>query len=130
MAGQDEQEPSKGRRELASDRTDLAEDRTVLAHERSFAGWVRTGMAAVGIGVGFNALFQSMQPVWAPKAIASLFLAIAVFIFLSGARRACRVLGRLEAHNVTTLRPIRIRLLSWALSLATMALGVSIWWLA
>ncbi|RYF18599.1 MAG: DUF202 domain-containing protein, partial [Oxalobacteraceae bacterium] len=44
------------RTELAQDRTDFAEDRTVLAHERSFASWMRTGMASVGIGLGFNAL--------------------------------------------------------------------------
>ena len=47
MADSDDSRP--GRLDLAQDRTDLAEDRTVLAHERSFAGWVRTGMASVGI---------------------------------------------------------------------------------
>ena len=68
-----EEDPREG---LARERTDLAEDRTVLAHERSFAGWVRTGMAAVGIGLGFNALFQALEPTWVPKAIATAFLAM------------------------------------------------------
>lgn len=69
------------RTDLAEDRTKLAEDRTVLAHERSFAGWMRTGMASVGIGLGFNALFRTIDPQWVPKTVATAFLAIAIFIF-------------------------------------------------
>ncbi len=85
-------ETDRSRAELAQDRTDLAEDRTLLAHERSFAGWTRTGMAAVGIGLGFNALFQMLEPSWVPKAIATIFLFIAVFIFISAERRAARAI--------------------------------------
>ena len=117
------------RRELARDRTDLAEDRTILAHERSFAGWVRTGMAAVGIGLGFNALFRELEPAWVPKTIASVFLLVAIHIFLSADRRARQIVDRLEAHSVAALKPMRIRLLSWLLSLATLALIGAIWWL-
>ena len=113
--------------DLAKDRTDLAEDRTVLAHERSFAGWVRTGMASVGIGLGFHALFGKLQPLWVPKAIASVFLVIAIFIFLSAETRACRVLARLDPHHVAMIKPVRIRLLSWALVAATLALGAAMW---
>lgn len=113
--------------ELAQDRTDLAVDRTVLAHERSFAGWVRTGMASVGIGLGFHALFATVQPLWVPKAIASAFLLIAIFIFLSAERRTRRILAGLDAHQVTTFRPLRIRLLAGALVGATLALALAIW---
>jgi putative membrane protein len=115
------------RGELAEERTKLAEDRTVLAHERSFAGWMRTGMASVGIGLGFNALFHSLDPPWIPKAIACAFLAIAVFIFISAERRAHRIISRLETHRVAELRPMRIRLLAWMLSLATLTLAGAIW---
>ena len=118
------------RRDLAKDRTDFAEDRTVLAHERSFAGWVRTGMASVGIALGFTALFQSLEPVWVAKAIASVFLLIAIFVFYSAERRACGILNRLESHAVVSLKPVRIRLLTSALICATVALDVAIWWLA
>ncbi|WP_324260424.1 DUF202 domain-containing protein [Altererythrobacter sp. H2] len=116
--------------ELAHDRTDLAEDRTVLAHERSFAGWVRTGMAAVGIGLGFNALFQALSPAWAAKLIATIFLLIAVWIFISSERRACRAISRLEPHKVEALQPMRLKLMSWSLVAATAALCISIWVLA
>ena len=60
------------RRDLAEDRTDLAEDRTALANERTFAGWARTAMAAIGIGLAFNALFKAMEPAWVAKAIATV----------------------------------------------------------
>lgn len=118
------------RNELAEERTSLAEDRTILAHERSFAGWVRTGMAAVGIGLGFNALFDALEPAWVPKSIASAFLLIAIFIFISAERRACGIISRLEAHQIHALKPIKIRLLTGTLVAATMALDGAIWALA
>lgn len=117
------------RHDLAKDRTDFAEDRTLLAHERSFAGWVRTGMASVGIALGFTALFQALEPVWVPKAIASAFLFIAIFVFASAERRACGMLKRLEPHTVVALQPVRIRLLTGALIVATLGLAGAIWWL-
>ncbi len=115
------------RGELAEARTDLAEDRTVLAHERSFAGWVRTGMGAVGLGLGFNAFFRTLEPVWIAKAIATAFLLIAIFLFLSAERRACRIISHLEAHKVAALSPMRIRMLAWMLTIATSALALGIW---
>lgn len=115
------------RTELAESRTDLAEDRTVLAHERSFAGWVRTGLTAVGIGLGFNALFATMQPAWMPKAIATGFLLVAIYIFVSADRRARSIIGKLEAHKISDLKPVKIRLLALALVGATIALVGALW---
>lgn len=117
----------KDRDDLAEDRTDLAEDRTVLANERTFAGWMRTGMAAVGIGLGFNALFQMLEPTWIPKAIATAFLLIGIFVFLSAERRACRVLDRLDTHQVKSFRAINVRLITYALVAATIALIAALW---
>lgn len=130
MSDGTKQSLARERTDYAEDRTHFAEDRTMLAHERSFAGWVRTGMASVGIALGFTALFKEIEPVWVPKAIATAFLLIAILVFRSAERRACGILSRLEAHTVKTLKPVRIRLLTWALSLATLALIGAIWWLA
>lgn len=122
------QDPNRHRsRELARDRTELAEDRTVLAHERSFASWLRTGMAAVAIGLGFHAIFKAVEPTWAGKAIASAFLLIAIAIFYSAQRRARGVLDALAPNKVVALKPIRIRALSFALMGATLALMLAIW---
>lgn len=115
------------KQELAEDRTDLAEDRTVLANERTFAGWMRTGFAAVGIGLAFNALFNKMEPTWIPKGIATSFLLIAIVIFAAAERRACSVINRLSAHKIETVRIRNLRLITGAIVIATAALIASIW---
>ena len=113
--------------ELAEERTDLAEGRTILANERTFAGWMRTGMAAVGIGLGFQALFQRIEPAWVPKAIATLFLMVAVFVFIAAERRACAVVARLQPHEVKSFRRVNLRIITVALTAAALALIAALW---
>jgi len=117
----------KERTELASARTDLAEDRTLLANERTFAGWARTSFAAVGIGLGFNALFDRLEPAWLPKAISTAFLLIAIFVIVVAERRARSVEMRLDNHEVKTFDRLNLRLLTIAIVLSTLALVASIW---
>jgi len=112
---------------LARVRTDFSEDRTVLANERTFASWIRTGFAGIGIGLAFNALFTRIRPEWVPKLIASVFLLIAVMIFIAAERRACTVLRRLHAHQVTTIKITNLRLITVAAVLATVSLLGVIW---
>lgn len=118
------------REALAEDRTALAEDRTLLANERTFAGWMRTGFAAIGIGLGFNVLFKTMQPEWAPKLIATVFLLIGIFVFIAAERRACAVLGRLHPHVVKEFKPVNLRLITWVTCVATLSLIAALWMLA
>jgi putative membrane protein len=113
--------------EVDASRTDLAEDRTLLANERTFAGWLRTGFAAVGIGLGFNVLFREMEPFWLPRAIASVFILVGIFVAIAAERRACAVRERLSAHVVESAKPINIRLITIATSVAAMALIAAIW---
>lgn len=115
------------RDQLAEDRTDLAEDRTVLANERTFAGWMRTGFSAVGIALGFHALFNRVEPDWVPRVISTTFLVAALFVFWSSERRAAAVCRRLEAHKVVELGSGRLRLLTIVVSAATLALIAAIW---
>lgn len=115
------------RTELAGDRTDLAEDRTLLANERTFAGWARTAFAAIGIGLGFNALFKTLEPLWLPKAISTAFLLIAIFVIVVAERRASGVIDRLSSHEVKTFKAVHLRLLTGAIVLATLALIGAIW---
>lgn len=117
----------ENRTELASDRTDLAEDRTVLANERTFAGWMRTGLAAVGLGVGFSALFRAMEPNWIPKTIATVFLVGGIIIFIAAERRSCAVMERLSTHEVKRMRSINIRLLTAIMVAADLALIAAMW---
>jgi putative membrane protein len=108
-------------------RTDLAEDRTILANERTFAGWMRTSLACVAIGVGFHAVFARMTPPWLPRAIASGFLLLAIAVVLLAERRAAAVMARLRAHVVVTARPMNLRIFAAAISLGAAALIAAIW---
>lgn len=115
------------RTELAEDRTDFAEDRTALANERTFAGWMRTGMASVGIGIGFQALFASIEPLWVPKALATLFVGVGIFIFWAAERRACTVQSRLDTHDVRTAANRSLRVIAIALSIGALGLIAGLW---
>lgn len=112
---------------LAKERTDLAEDRTMLANERTFAGWLRTGFAAVGLGLGFIALFHTIAPDWLPRLIASAFLGLGMVIFVAAERASCAVLSRLHPHMVRTFRARVLRIISWAAVATTLPLVIAIW---
>lgn len=114
----DEEQPS---------RTDLAEDRTILANERTFAGWMRTSLACVAIGVGFHALFPRMEPPWVPRAIATAFLLLAIVVIVSAERRAAAVMRRLSAHVVVTARSMNLRIFATAVTLGAAGLIAAIW---
>ena len=116
--------------DLARARTDLAEDRTVLANERTFGSWLRTGFAAIGIGLGFHALFGRIHPLWLPRAIATAFLVIAIIIFIAAERRACIVIRRLHTHKIETVKIGVLRLITAVTVAATLALMAAIWLLA
>jgi putative membrane protein len=105
----------------------LAEDRTILANERTFAGWMRTALASVALGVGFHALFPTMQPTWLPRVIASAFLLLAILVIVLAERRAAAVMRRLNAHVVITARAVNLRLFAVAVSLGAAALILAIW---
>jgi putative membrane protein len=115
------------RSELAENRTDLAEDRTAMANERTFAGWTRTAMAAIGIGLAFNALFSAMEPVWAPKAIATLFILLAIFLVIMAERRACAVAARLDTHAGKDLSRMNLRIIAVGIGLGAACLIAGIW---
>lgn len=113
--------------DLARMRTDFAEDRTVLANERTFGSWMRTGFAAIGIGLGFHALFGKIQPLWLPRAIATAFLIIGIIIFVAAERRACVVIRRLHTHQVETVKIAVVRLITIVTVAATLALIAALW---
>lgn len=126
MKGEDEPDH---RQELSVDRTAMAEDRTVLASERTFASWMRTGLAAVGIGLGFHALFVSMEPWWAPRAIATVFFCVGMFVTISAEQRATTVVKKLHAHKVEAVGVGRLRVITIITCGAIAALIVALWML-
>lgn len=116
-----------GDRNQAEQKTDLAEDRTLLANERTFAGWMRTGLAAIGVGVGFGALFQTIEPSWVPRLLATIFVLLGAGIVFAAQRRACEVLGKMDAHYVKATRSLNLRLIGWVTAIAATGLVAAIW---
>ena len=113
--------------DLAQHRTAWAEDRTVQANERTFAGWMRTGMACVGVAIGLKAVFGDFEPTWMAKAVATLFLFIAVLIYFNAQRMAAKTLKRLSANATEPLSPQSFRVTATLLSIATIATGAILW---
>jgi putative membrane protein len=123
-------EYAEKRTDEAEERTQFAEDRTLLANERTFGGWVRTSIGAIGLGLGFHALFQKIEPAWVPKAIASLFFLLACLVVIFAERRGNAVRRRLSEHSVDTLRGMNMLLISVALCTGSLALLAAVWLLA
>ncbi|KIN65369.1 DNA polymerase III subunits gamma and tau [Sulfitobacter noctilucae] len=113
--------------ELAKDRTDWAEDRTILANERTFAGWMRTGMAAVALAVGLRAVFGEFDPTWVAKSIATIFIVLAVYIFWAAQDAACMTLGRLTDNEAHAQPRNRMRILSVVFAFGAVAVGGILW---
>ncbi|MYL23115.1 YidH family protein [Vreelandella massiliensis] len=113
--------------ELAENRTEFAEDRTVLANERTLAGWFRTGLTAVGVALGFHALFGTVSPRWGVKLIATAFLLVAVVIFVAATWHAVAVMGRLNTHVLRSQRQSRPLVIGATLATATLALTLVLW---
>lgn len=55
-------------------RNRLAEDRTVLANERTYTAWVRTGLAALAAGVGFEKFLVGALPEPIIRAVAVILI--------------------------------------------------------
>ncbi|MBY5934630.1 DUF202 domain-containing protein [Tateyamaria omphalii] len=112
---------------LAEDRTDWAQDRTSLANERTFAGWMRTGMASVAVAIGLKAVFGATDPTWFAKAVASIFLAAALFMFWAARQQACASNARLEEKTTKTQGRTNFTIIAVAMTLGTLATGVILW---
>ena len=115
--------------DLAEDRTDWAEDRTILAMERTFAGWMRTGMACVGVALGLKAVFSGFEPTWVPKLVANVFVVVAVFIFWSARNKSCQTVRRLDEHATNAQGTRNMTITAVVLTAGSIAVGAILWWL-
>lgn len=113
--------------EMAEDRTDWAEDRTVLANERTFAGWMRTGMASVALALGLRALFGPFEPTWIPKAVASIFILVALLIFWAAWVNASRTQARMDEHAACSQSSRNMTWITATLAFGAAATGAILW---
>lgn len=105
----------------------MAEDRTIMATERTFAGWMRTAFAAIGIGLGFRAVFGEFDPPWLARAIATGFILMGAIVAFVAERRASRTLDRLQPHQMDAPKIRGLSILGWSISAAAVLLAVALW---
>ncbi len=86
-----------------------------------------TGLGALAVALGLQALFRDFEPTWAAKAVASVFVIAALCIFWSGHRSAVSTLTRLDGHKTVSLSRRRMAFLSALLCLAALAVGATLW---
>ena len=108
-------------------RTKWAEDRTILANERTFASWMRTGMACIGVALGLKAVFSATNHPLIAKGVAELFVLTAVFIFASAARRSYQAQKRISDHDTSAISHKTMVITSCAMALGAVATGVILW---
>ena len=108
-------------------RTDLAEDRSIMAMERTFAGWMRTAFAAIGIGLGFRAVFGEFQPPWLAKAIATMFIVGGAWLAITAERRAAKTLGRLDPHKFEAISRPNFKIMAYAVAIGAAVLTAGLW---
>ena len=108
-------------------RTDLAEDRNIMAMERTFAGWMRTAFAAIGIGLGFRAVFGEFDPPWLARAIATMFIIGGGWLAITAERRACKTLSRLNAHEFEAISTPNFKIMAYAVATGSAILTVGLW---
>lgn len=114
---------------LAQERTKWAEDRTIMANERTFSSWMGTGLGAIGVSIGFQAVFREFEPTWLAKGTATIFLIIAVMIFWSAHRNACKTFERLKERDVQATQAQSYTILASVMSIAAIGTGIVLWFL-
>ena len=125
--GQEEESTRDKSTEWAEFRTDLAEDRNIMAMERTFAGWMRTAFAAIGIGLGFRAVFGEFEPPWLAKAIATMFIVGGGWLAITAERRACKTMARLDPHQYEGISRPNFRIMAFAVATGSAVLTVGLW---
>lgn len=91
------------------------------------AAWLSTSLAAIGVGLGFRAMFSRLDPPWIPRLVASLFLVLAVLISVTAEKRACKALDRMSNHMVEPPSSRGIRYSAYGVAAGALVLLLGIW---
>ncbi|KIN62405.1 DNA polymerase III subunits gamma and tau [Sulfitobacter noctilucicola] len=84
-------------------------------------------MASVAVAVGLRAVFGEFEPTWAAKAVASIFIITAVYIFWAAQSSACQTLSRLNENEAYAQPLKRIRSLALVFSFGALSVGAILW---
>lgn len=116
-----------GSQNLAEERTHWAEDRTILANERTYSGWLRTGFAAIAVGLGFQAVFGEAESVWLAKVGATVFVLMGPIVVALACSSAGKVLDRLNSHAAEPSSRKRMKVLTALSCIGSLILLVVLW---
>ena len=111
----------------ARKRTRWSEDRTLMSSERTFSSWTGTALGCVGVAIGLHAIFGELTPLWLPKAVASLFLAVGLIFTWSARNRACGTRDRLSENDVDTGDSRSYTLIAGLVTAAILSTGTILW---
>lgn len=100
-------------------RTNWAHERTSLAKERTFSAWLRSGLSAVGVGLGLVKLLPSVEPHWMMQLIGILFIGAGAVIFVMGYATYHNVMKKLEEEGFKGSPPIFMGVLTSMMLLGT-----------
>lgn len=100
-----------------------------MAIERTMASWMGASFGAIGVGLGFRALFARIEPEWLPKLIASAFMVLAIVLVLSAERRACNALARMSAHAVDAPSSPGLKMSAYGIAFGAFLLIPALWFL-
>ena len=106
---------------------ELSEDRTIMANERTFSSWTGGGMGAIGLALAFKAVFGTFEPVWLAKAVATVPLLAAFFLFLSAQKKACATLDRLTERKVEATGKRSYQIISFLMCLTALGTAFILW---
>lgn len=101
----------------------------MLANERTFAGWMRTGMAALGMAVAIEAIFKETEPTWLAKSAATLFVCAAALVFLGAYRKSRQTADRLTAHASHPMAVRNLLMLTILFVAGALFIGLLLWFL-
>ena len=87
----------------------------------------RTAFAAIGIGLGFKAVFGAFDPPWLAKAIATVFILSGGWLAITAQKRACRTLERLDTHKFEAISTPNFRVLAYAVASGSILLTAGLW---
>ncbi len=121
--------PETSEDKASAQRTKWSEDRTILANERTFASQMRTGMACVGVAMGMIAVFRETEHPLIARSVAELFVAVAIMIFGTAARRGYLAQRRIDDHDTTSQSHRAMIVTASLLTLGAAATGVILWFL-
>ena len=103
----------------SDNRTNWAHERTRLAKERTFSSWLRSGLSAVGVGLGLVKLLPSVEPRWMMQLIGILFIGAGAIIFAMGYATYHNVMKKLEEEGFQGIPSIFMGVLTSLMLLGT-----------